>query len=155
MTASWGQLIVLFAWTSTTFEQLIGTMSKESAEVAGRSCAQDAGRWDSQTLARLTIKYESNYNISGGKTWRGRAGAHRDMVRGVRWLGDSPRLVTFSSEKAGGAGGGFRNTLLLTDVRARASTPFREVGTSAGDKQGVLLCCPVCGMPTPARHLHD
>lgn len=51
-------------------------------------------------------------------------GAHRDMVRGVRWLGDSPRVVTFSSEKVSG---GFCNTLLLTDVRARASTPFREV----------------------------
>ena len=53
------------------------------------------------------------------------AGAHRDIVRGVRWLGSSARLVTFSSEKAGPAG--HRNTLLLTDVRARVSTPFREV----------------------------
>lgn len=48
------------------------------------------------------------------------------MVRGVRWLGTSTRLVTFSSEKAGD---GFRNSLLVTDVRSRASVPFREVGS--------------------------
>lgn len=47
-------------------------------------------------------------------------------MRGVRWLGASPRVVTFSCEKAG-PGGGFHNSLLLTDVRARTSTPFREV----------------------------
>jgi hypothetical protein len=53
---------------------------------------------------------------------------HKDVVRGVRWLGATPRVVTFSSEKAGA---GFRNSLLLTDVRARCSTPFREVRTDA------------------------
>ena len=46
------------------------------------------------------------------------------MVRGVRWLGTTSRIVTFSSEKQGD---GFRNSLLLTDVRSRASVPFREV----------------------------
>lgn len=46
------------------------------------------------------------------------------MVRGVRWLGTSSRIVTFSSEKQGD---GFRNSLLLTDVRSRCSVPFREV----------------------------
>lgn len=29
-----------------------------------------------------------------------RAGAHKDVVRGVRWLGPSARVVSFSSEKA-------------------------------------------------------
>lgn len=56
------------------------------------------------------------------------AGAHSDKVRGVRWLAGSPRVVTFSSEKIGGAGGGgWRNSLLMTDLRTRSSTPFREV----------------------------
>lgn len=43
----------------------------------------------------------------------------------MRWLGTSARVVTFSCERTGP--GGFRNSLLLTDVRARSSTPFREV----------------------------
>lgn len=29
------------------------------------------------------------------------AGAHKDVVRGVRWLGPSARVVSFSSEKVG------------------------------------------------------
>lgn len=41
--------------------------------------------------------------------------AHKDAVRGVRWLGGSPLLVSFSSEKS--SSGGWRNSLLLTDVR--------------------------------------
>jgi hypothetical protein len=40
---------------------------------------------------------------------------HKDAVRGVRWLGSSPLLVSFSSEKS--SSGGWRNSLLLTDVR--------------------------------------
>jgi hypothetical protein len=39
---------------------------------------------------------------------------HKDAVRGVRWLGSSPLLVSFSSEKS--SSGGWRNSLLLTDV---------------------------------------
>jgi hypothetical protein len=40
---------------------------------------------------------------------------HKDAVRGVRWLGSAPLLVSFSSEKS--SSGGWRNSLLLTDVR--------------------------------------
>jgi hypothetical protein len=40
---------------------------------------------------------------------------HKDAVRGVRWLGSSPLLVSFSSEKS--SSGGWRNSLQLTDVR--------------------------------------
>lgn len=61
------------------------------------------------------------------------------MVRGVRWLGTSTRLVTFSSEKAGD---GFRNSLLVTDVRSRASVPFREVrvlSTGCGHVLGLYI----------------
>jgi hypothetical protein len=47
------------------------------------------------------------------------------VVRGVRWLGPSARVASFSSEKAPH---GYKNTLLITDVRSRASLPFREVG---------------------------
>lgn len=40
---------------------------------------------------------------------------HKDAVRGVRWLGSSSVLVSFSSEKS--SSGGWRNSCLLTDVR--------------------------------------
>jgi hypothetical protein len=40
---------------------------------------------------------------------------HKDAVRGVRWLGSSPLLVSFSSEKS--SSGGWRNSLVLTDIR--------------------------------------
>jgi hypothetical protein len=61
--------------------------------------------------------------------WR-LSGAHKDSVRGVRWLGTSARLVTFSSERVGD---GWRNSLLLTDIRNRASAPFREVSSVRAD----------------------
>lgn len=62
------------------------------------------------------------------------AGAHRDMVRGVRWLGASARVASFSSERTPH---GFRNTLLLTDARSRASLPFRDVGVEAAPMLGI------------------
>ena len=62
------------------------------------------------------------------------AGAHKDVVRGVRWLGPSARVVSFSSEKTAH---GYRNTLLITDVRSRASLPFREVGPEAAPMLGI------------------
>lgn len=62
------------------------------------------------------------------------AGAHRDVVRGVRWLGPTSRIVSFSSEKAAH---GFRNTLLLTDIRNRNSLPFREVGAEGAPMLGI------------------
>ncbi|BDA45713.1 probable WD repeat-containing protein 11 at C-terminar half [Coccomyxa sp. Obi] len=61
-------------------------------------------------------------------------GAHKDVVRGVRWLGPSARVVSFSSEKTQH---GYRNTLLITDVRSRASLPFREVGPEAAPMLGI------------------
>lgn len=43
--------------------------------------------------------------------------AHRgDPVRGLRFLGPLPLLVSFSSERSGG-GGGWRNACMITDVR--------------------------------------
>ena len=59
------------------------------------------------------------------------------MVRGVRWLGTTSRIVTFSSEKQGD---GFRNSLLLTDVRSRCSVPFREVSTHDSSLKTKTLC---------------
>ena len=61
-------------------------------------------------------------------------GAHRDVVRGVRWLGPTARIVSFSSEKAAH---GYRNTLLLTDIRNRSSLPFREVGAEGAPMLGI------------------
>eukprot|EP00884_Botryococcus_braunii_P018245 jgi/Botrbrau1/5103/Bobra.0128s0014.1 len=59
---------------------------------------------------------------------------HKDVVRGVRWMGPTPRVASFTSEKLPN---GYRNTLLLTDVRNRASIPFREVGLEAAPLQGI------------------
>ena len=52
--------------------------------------------------------------------------AHASPVLGVRWLGATPRVVSFSTEKLAGAAGGYRNTLLITDMRSRLSAPLRE-----------------------------
>lgn len=64
------------------------------------------------------------------------AGAHKDIVRGVRWLGPTARIVSFSSERLPNSAA-FRNTLLLTDARSRASLPFREVGGEDAPMLGV------------------
>ncbi|KAK9829709.1 hypothetical protein WJX72_007460 [[Myrmecia] bisecta] len=61
-------------------------------------------------------------------------GAHKDIVRGVRWLGPTARIVSFSSEKTQH---GFRNTLLLTDIRNRSSLPFRELGAENAPMLGI------------------
>lgn len=55
-------------------------------------------------------------------------------MRGVRWLGPTARIVSFSSEKAAH---GYRNTLLLTDIRNRSSLPFREVGAEGAPMLGI------------------
>ncbi|KAK9867753.1 hypothetical protein WJX84_002654 [Apatococcus fuscideae] len=57
-----------------------------------------------------------------------------DAVRGVRWLGTSPRIISFSSEKTSH---GFRNSLVLTDIRNRASIPFRELGAETSPMLGI------------------
>ncbi|KAL3161421.1 hypothetical protein ABBQ32_010311 [Trebouxia sp. C0010 RCD-2024] len=61
-------------------------------------------------------------------------GAHKDVVRGVRWLGPTARIVSFSSEKTAH---GYRNTLLLTDIRNRSSLAFREVGAEGAPMVGI------------------
>jgi hypothetical protein len=43
-------------------------------------------------------------------------------------------VVSFSSDKTQH---GFRNMLLITDVRSRASLPFREVGPEAAPMLGI------------------
>ena len=55
-------------------------------------------------------------------------------MRGVRWLGPTARIVSFSSEKAAH---GYRNTLLLTDIRNRSSLAFREVGVEGAPMLGI------------------
>ena len=67
-------------------------------------------------------------------TWWVLTGAHRDVVRGVRWLGSTSRIASFSSEKTAN---GFHNTLLLTDVRNRASIAFREVPVEPAPMLGI------------------
>eukprot|EP00879_Flechtneria_rotunda_P026082 GHRR01027763.1.p1 GENE.GHRR01027763.1~~GHRR01027763.1.p1 ORF type:complete len:766 (+),score=299.10 GHRR01027763.1:72-2300(+) len=49
---------------------------------------------------------------------------HKDSVRGVRWLGCQPVVVSFTSEK--GSAGGWRNNLLLTDARTGLCLAFRD-----------------------------
>ena len=55
-------------------------------------------------------------------------------MRGVRWLGPTARIVSFSSEKAAH---GYRNTLLVTDIRNRSSLAFREVGAEGAPMLGI------------------
>lgn len=62
------------------------------------------------------------------------AGAHKDIVRGVRWLGPTARIVSFSSEKTAH---GYRNMLLVTDIRNRSSLAFREVGAEGAPMVGI------------------
>ena len=62
------------------------------------------------------------------------AGVHKDVVRGVRWLGPSTLLASFSSEKTGG---GYCNRLSLTDIRTRLSLPFREVPSEPSAMLGI------------------
>jgi len=62
------------------------------------------------------------------------AGVHKDVVRGVRWLGPSSLLASFSSEKAAG---GYCNRLLLTDVRTRISLPFRDIPSEPSAMLGI------------------
>ena len=59
---------------------------------------------------------------------------HKDVVRGVRWLGPSSLLASFSSEKSSGA---YCNRLVLTDVRTRLSLPFREVPSEPSAMLGI------------------
>jgi hypothetical protein len=46
--------------------------------------------------------------------------AHKDVVRGLRWLGNTPRLVSFSCKKEKH---GWRNCLIVTDMRRCSRAP--------------------------------
>ncbi len=52
----------------------------------------------------------------------------------MRWLGSSPRLATFSSDRGQH---GWRNTLLLTDVRSGRSSVLRDRSGEANPLLGV------------------
>jgi hypothetical protein len=59
---------------------------------------------------------------------------HKDVVRGVRWLGTSPLMASFSSEKIAN---GYCNSLMLTDVRTRVSLPFRIIASEPSAMLGI------------------
>ena len=56
--------------------------------------------------------------------------AHKEKVRGVRWLGSGSKLITFSTEKQAN---GWRNTLVMTDLRTRSQIPFRQASLDTGE----------------------
>ncbi|GMH43999.1 hypothetical protein BSKO_11933 [Bryopsis sp. KO-2023] len=51
---------------------------------------------------------------------------HSERSRSVRWLGCSPLVVSFCTEKTQH---GWKNSLLVIDVRTGESAPFRELGS--------------------------
>lgn len=53
---------------------------------------------------------------------------HTNPIVAMRWLGPAPRLVSASCEKVAN---GYRNTVLLTDVRNRSTVPMRQRGVEA------------------------
>lgn len=61
--------------------------------------------------------------------------AHSGPVKGVRWLGRSPRAVSFSSER--NPAGEYMNSLLVTDFRSGGSIAFREGSGEAAPLTGV------------------
>jgi hypothetical protein len=77
---------------------------------------------------------------------------HREAVRGLRWLGCSPLLVSFSSERgSGGSGsGGWRNRCAVTDVR----TGRRCGGAGWKPARPAWLAVPACceGVPVGWQH---
>lgn len=84
-----------------------------------------------QHLLAASLFFPNQANISHGNVF---VGLHKDVVRGVRWLGCSPLIVSFSTEKLHN---GFCNALLLTDVRSRASVPFRSIASESSSLLGV------------------
>eukprot|EP00878_Enallax_costatus_P028496 GHUV01030783.1.p1 GENE.GHUV01030783.1~~GHUV01030783.1.p1 ORF type:complete len:625 (+),score=177.47 GHUV01030783.1:478-2352(+) len=63
---------------------------------------------------------------------------HKDVVRGVRWLGNTSRVVSFSSERI--SNGAWRNSLVVTDVRTGQSVPFRDnIGSEGSPMLGIRV----------------
>ena len=79
------------------------------------------------------------------------AGCHKDAVRGVRWLGPTTRLVSFSSERVQ-HGQATRNALVLTDARSRSCLPFRCArGPCAGAACAGAAGCMPCKLHGPVQ----
>ena len=62
---------------------------------------------------------------------------HPAPVAGVRWLGPTPRIASFSTRTTTTATAEYSNTLVLTDVRSGGSFPFREGGSDRGALAGL------------------
>ena len=59
---------------------------------------------------------------------------HTHAIVALRWLGPAPRLVSASCEKVSS---GYRNTVLLTDVRNRQTVVLRQRGVEAAPLMGL------------------
>ena len=59
---------------------------------------------------------------------------HESRCRSVRWLGNGPLAVSFSSEKIDGL---WKNILMLTDVRTGESVPFRVIPPETNGMLGI------------------
>lgn len=59
---------------------------------------------------------------------------HKERSRSVRWLGCTPLVVSFCTEKTGH---GWKNSLMITDVRTGESAPFRELGSENAAMIGI------------------
>ena len=59
---------------------------------------------------------------------------HESRCRSVRWLGNGPLAVSFSSEKIDGL---WKNILMLTDVRTGESVPFRVMPPETSGMLGI------------------
>lgn len=61
-------------------------------------------------------------------------GVHKERSRSVRWLGCSPLVVSFCTEKTDH---GWKNSLMITDVRTGECAPFRELGSENAAMIGI------------------
>ncbi|CAD7702710.1 unnamed protein product [Ostreobium quekettii] len=59
---------------------------------------------------------------------------HDERARSVRWLGSTPLVVSFCSEKSEH---GWKNSLVITDIRTGQTTPFRELGSENSSMLGI------------------
>lgn len=59
---------------------------------------------------------------------------HECRCRSVRWLGNGPLVVSFSSEKMDGL---WKNVIMLTDVRTGESAPFRVTQPETAGMLGI------------------
>lgn len=61
---------------------------------------------------------------------------HREVVKGIRWVGSTPQLVTFSSDKT--SSGAWKNSLAITDVRTGRRC-VKDMHCVRGQQAGLLL----------------